>query len=583
MRTLNSKQTPQIIILLALMTTLTACSTRPHAELLLFNGTIHVMDSSGSTAEAMAVVGDRIAATGPAKQLRTMYTFEREIDLDGAVVFPGFIDAHAHLYGLGEQQQILDLTGTADENAILALVRNAAASGDGWIRGRGWDQNDWPLQNFPDRKELDAICPDRPVFLVRVDGHAAWVNTAALRAAGIAESDPDPAGGRFQKRADGSMSGVLVDNAVDLVKSAVPAPSPEEIAVTLGMAVARCSSVGLTGMHDMGMRSEQESVLRRMIARDALPLRIVAYLDGRGDYWERQLKRGREVVGAHNLVLAGLKLYADGALGSRGARLLEDYSDDPGNRGLLLIEGDTIAFEARRAALRGLQVCVHAIGDGANRLALDAYETAAKDLPTPHPAFRIEHVQVLAPQDIPRFAALGVIPSMQPTHCTSDMRWAESRLGPSRIAGAYAWRSILRTGAMIPGGSDFPIESPDPLLGIYAAAFRVDRDGKPSCAADIKDHFSIATGDPSDPARFAEGWYGSERMSRREAVLAFTARAAQAGGCGDVLGSLIPGKYADFVILSEDILDVPRERFLETKVLETWVGGKRVYTGSATK
>jgi predicted amidohydrolase YtcJ len=548
-------------------------------DMIFHHGIIHTLDSTGTTAAAMAVRKGRIVGIGREEDVRSMYRSSRQIDLKGQHVFPGFIDAHAHLYGIGEKASLLPLQTAESRKGIVALVAAATRSvaPGAWIRGRGWDQNRWEEKAFPGKAELDAVSPRHPVMLIRVDGHAAWVNSRALDIAGISAATPDPPGGRILKDASGIPSGILLDEAIELVRTKIPQPNPTQRQAVYRSALAACAARGITGMHDMGIHHEQIDAIRSLIRKKQFPFRMTAYIDGRGDDWEALLKTGRTITGDDQLTLAGLKLYADGALGSRGALLFEEYADDPGNKGIPILPRDSIRYETERALQRGLQVCVHAIGDAANRLTLNAFEEALRTAPTPHPPLRVEHAQVLSPQDIPRFGALGVIASMQPIHCTSDMYWAEARLGGTRVHGAYAWNSLISHGALIAGGSDAPVEDPNPLWGMFAACTRKDHSGRPATIADIEQFFQLDKAALPNPSRFSNGWYTAETVGRANAMRMFTRWAADAAGQSAVFGSLEKGKYADFVILGEDITTVQDNRLWNTQVVATYVGGQQVY------
>jgi len=469
------------------------------------------------------------------------------------------VDAHAHLLGLGRLLTELDLRGTRSEPEALDRVQEAAAAAPpgAWLLGRGWDQNQWPAARFPDRHGLDARAPDRPVFLVRVDGHAAWVNGRALAAAGIGPATPDPPGGRILRdAATGEPAGVLVDAAMELVRRQIPEPSVEERMELLRRAQARCHEVGLTGVHDMGVDEATLEALRRLEARGELRLRVHALLEmGRVDLGP--YLSGPPPRGGGWLAVRGIKAYLDGALGSRGAALLAPYSDDPGNHGLILTEPRELLDLALRAFPRGWQLAAHAIGDRANRLALDVYEEALRRTGVPAESVRprIEHAQVLSAEDIPRFARLGVIASMQPVHCTSDMDWADERLGPERLPGAYAWRSLLRSGARLAFGSDFPVERPDPLEGILAAVTRQHPDGTP-----------------------AGGFLPAERLAAEQALRAFTEGAAWASFDEDRLGRIAAGRAADVTVLDRDPTRLAEGTELAgSRVLLTLAGGEIVF------
>ncbi|HEX9615341.1 MAG TPA: amidohydrolase, partial [Bacteroidota bacterium] len=445
------------------------------ADTLYVNGTVYTMDEENTIAEAMAVLGGRIAGVGNRLDLEERFVPRDVVDLEGKAVFPGFIDAHAHLMSLGIARITVDLVGCMSEAEALERVRSRAAQVQPgtWIRGRGWDQNDWRTKRFPTASSLDRVSPENPVYLTRIDGHAAWVNSLALQAAGVTAETPDPPGGKIIREPAGEPTGVLVDLAMRLVRDVLPPPSTEEKAQALSLAVEECLQYGITEVHDMGVDLEEISLYRQFIDQGQLGLRVYAAIGGLGETWESFLESGPLIgYGDHRLTVRALKLYVDGALGSRGAALIEPYSDDPGNRGLTLTAQEDLQKAIDEALQNGFQVCTHAIGDRGNNIVLNAYGSGLSRNPQTDHRLRVEHAQVLAPSDIPRFSQLGVVPSMQPTHCTSDMYWAEARLGPNRVRGAYAWRSLRETGVMIPGGSDFPVELVNPLFGIYAAVTR---------------------------------------------------------------------------------------------------------------
>ena len=530
------------------------------ASMILLNGVIYTLDENRPVASALAIRGDRIVAVGSDREIRSSFRAEKTIDLGGKPVYPGFIDSHAHMEGLGAALMNLDLSGTLSEEEAAGRVAGALRDTvrGGWIRGRGWDQNRWPGRGFPARASLDRVSPSVPVFLTRVDGHAVWVNSKALEIAGVDEKTPDPPGGRILRDRSGNLTGVFVDNAVDLVQSVIPPPSVEERTEAVKRAVSACVACGLTEVHDMGVDSGGVAIYRNLIAAGRFPFRVYVALAGSSaGTWESFRKSGplRDGEGGR-LAVRGVKFYADGALGSRGAALIEPYSDDPGNRGLTLTSRAELLAAAEQALDAGFQICTHAIGDRANAFVLDVYDEAmtlrgakGRDV-----RFRIEHAQVLSGADIPRFNALGVIPVMQASHCTSDMPWAIRRLGPERIKGAYAWRSLLRQGSIIPGGSDFPVESPNPLWGFYAAVTRQDQSGLPE-----------------------EGWNPGERMTRGEALRSYTIWGAFAGFQEREKGTLEPGKWADMVVLTQDIMNIDPPKILTTRVEKTIIAGEVVY------
>ena len=547
-----------VALLLALVAAPAAAQDVP-ARYVATGATVYTVDDDRPTAEAFAVEDGRFVAVGTEAEVRAAYPDWPRLDLGGAAVVPGLIDAHAHLLGLGQALLQADLVGTASTAEVVERLRDFAATlPDGaWITGRGWDQNDWGGDGaFPTRADLDAAFPDRPVWLTRIDGHAAWANTAALRAAGLdpdAAAPPDPEGGAVLRDADGRPTGVFVDAAEGLVARALPAPDAAFYQEALRRALAETTKYGLTGVHEAGVPMGALDLYREAIDAGRFPIRNYAMLsqDQLAAFCERY-PDGVEHGG--RLVARSLKVYADGALGSRGAALLTDYADDPGNQGLLFQSADSLRRTVTDAMRCGLQVNTHAIGDRGNREVLDAYEAAIATTGGGAGRHRVEHAQVVSLDDLERFAALGVIASVQPTHATSDMPWAETRVGADRVRGAYAWRRLVDSGARLALGSDFPVERVDPLLGFHAAVTRQDADDAP-----------------------AGGWYGNQALTRAEALRGFTLDAAYAGFMEDEVGSIEPGKRADFVVLSRDVMTAPPEEILGARVLATYLDGAPVY------
>ncbi len=529
------------------------------ADLLLAGGTVRTLAPSlPAVVEALAVRDGRIVAAGDlASVSATCGPRTRVVDLRGGCVVPGLADAHGHVLGYGLSLRRIDLVGTTSAEEVAARVEAAArrARPGEFILGRGWDQNDWPVAAFPGRALLDRAAPRNPVVLVRVDGHAIWVNGAAFEAAGVGSATPDPPGGKILRDPrSGEPTGVLVDTATDLVESRIPPLTDAERRAALEDSLARLAAFGLTGIHDAGVGRDTLADYRRLEAEGRLPLRIYVLLADDPELLREEFARGPETSGGGLLAVRAVKLYADGALGSRGAALLEPYSDDPGNVGLLVSEPEHLEDVTTRALAAGFQACVHAIGDRGNRVALDVFERALARAGRADARLRVEHAQVVAPDDLRRFARLGVVASMQPTHCTSDMYWAADRLGPRRVLGAYAWRSLLDAGARIAAGSDFPVESPDPLLGLYAARTRQDRNGWPEA-----------------------GFLPSERMTAEEALRSFTTEAAYASFRERDLGSIAPGMLADLTVLDRDPVECAPADLLDAKIRMTIVNGRVVY------
>ncbi|HTK81539.1 MAG TPA: amidohydrolase [Bacteroidota bacterium] len=543
------------------------------ASMLLLNGTIYTLDGNNSVAQAIALNGNRILATGTTEEITRRYKSDNVIDLQGKTVLPGLIDGHGHVLGEGSALHNLNLVGTNAAEEVIEIVRKRVGSVQPgvWISGRGWDQNDWQVEKFPEASLLDRIAPDNPVYLTRIDGHAIWVNTKAMDLAGVIAQTPDPVGGKIIRDAGGKPTGVFVDNAMDLIARAVPQLTDTDVEERLKLALNECAKLGITEVHDMGVDVQTIRTYKKLIDNGECPVRVYAAIGGPretgnryvesgeqipAETWNTYLKLGREIgYGNGMLTVRAVKLYADGALGSRGAALLDSYSDDPGNRGLTVTTEADLEIICRQAEENGFQVCVHAIGDRGNDIVLNVYEKVLQSHDKAAPLrWRIEHAQVLAPSDIPRFARLGIIPSMQPTHATSDMYWAEARLGAERVKGAYAWRSLMQNGSIIVGGSDFPVEGVNPLWGIYAAITRSDKSGYPQ-----------------------DGWYPEQKMTREEAARAFSQWAAYGAFEENMKGTLEPGKWADITILSKDIMTVPPRDILTTEVEMTIVGGNIVY------
>lgn len=530
------------------------------ASLIFLGGRILTLTERDADSPATAVVatGGRITFIGDdtgAQKLQGPDT--RVIDLGGATLLPGFVDSHCHLYGLGTSLAQIDAVGTPSAAAVAALVEAAAqvSSDDlSWLEGRGWDQNDWAEQVYPDRALLDSVSGNHPVLLRRIDGHAAWVNSKALAAAGITAETADPAGGEIVRDATGRPTGILIDNAVDLLRSVIPEPPRDEQIRRIELALDHCARFGLTGVHEAGLDQERLDIYRELNAAGKLTLRVYGMFDDMPAVLARARTEGPFTSPDGMITARAIKLYADGALGSRGALLLADYTDQPESRGLAVTPREHLLEVSRELGEAGFQICTHAIGDGANRMMLDIYAEVLPELGGADRRWRIEHAQILDPVDIPRFAELGVIAAMQPTHCTSDMDWVPQRLGADRQAGAYAWRSLLDSGAHLCFGTDFPIERVDPLLGLYAARTRQHPDGTP-----------------------AGGWRPEQRLDGRTAVELYTAGSAYAAFLENESGRIETGYRADFTVMDGDPSTCGDKELQGLQVLYTVVGGRVVF------
>ncbi|MFY0563684.1 amidohydrolase [Archangium lansingense] len=516
---------------------------------------IRTLDERKPEAEALAVRRGRLVAVGTkAEVLKAAGEGARVVDYGDAVVVPGLVDAHAHIAGLGRSLTVARLEGASSVDEVVRRLAEAPSTsfqGD-WLIGKGWDQNGWPGKEFPGRGELDARFPRTPVYLTRVDHHAAWVNGEALKRAGISRETPDPAGGRILRDAKGEPTGVLVDNAMDLVAQVVPPPTDEQLEARLSAALERCAQVGLTGVHDAGMDLRTFRKLQAWDMAGRLPVRVYAMADGQGEDRHTYLELG--TYGGRMLEMKAVKFLLDGALGSRGAALHESYSDEPGETGLLLMEPEELSRRTWAFMERGFQVCIHAIGDRANTLVVDTLIRASAATGTRPLRHRVEHAQILRPEDIRKLGEAGLVASVQPTHATSDMGWAEARLGAERLKGAYAWKSLKEAGAVLALGSDFPIENPDVLSGLYAARTRQDASGKPE-----------------------GGWQPQERLSGQESLEGFTVGPAWASFAEERRGRLIEGMDADFTVLSVDPVADEAKALVDAKVVATVVDGREVH------
>jgi predicted amidohydrolase YtcJ len=521
------------------------------ADLAVINARIYTVNPKQPRASAMAVRRGLVTGIG-ADVSRQIGPATKVIDAHGATVIPGLIDSHGHVEGLGSFLDDLDFRGVASEQAIADRVRTAAktARPGEWILGRAWDQNLWPSKQFPTAESLSAAAPRNPVALTRVDGHATWVNRKAMEMADVNAATQDPAGGKILRDSSGKPTGVLIDRARGLVEKKIPAATQEQVEHRIRQALEECARLGITTVHDAGASASAIDAYHALLQKGQMPIRSYVMIGGAGPLLDSWLEKGPEI--GDYLTVRSIKLVADGALGSRGAAMIEPYSDEPTNHGLLITNRETIRAIAEKAIPRGFQVNTHAIGDAANRAAIDAYGDALKG--PNDKRFRIEHAQIVAPEDFAKFKRYSVLASMQATHATSDMPWAQTRVGPERIKGAYAWQTFLKLGVHVPNGSDFPVESPNPIWGLYAAITRQDKSGQP-----------------------AGGWFPEQRLSREEALRSWTIEGAYAAFEENRKGSLEAGKLADFIMLSDDVMTIPADNIWKAKVTMTVVGGKVVY------
>ncbi|KQV47481.1 MULTISPECIES: amidohydrolase [unclassified Duganella] len=531
-----------------------------NAGTMIDNANGYTLNARGRLVQFQALAFDdsgKLVAVGSAREVAARAKGFKRIDVQGKTVLPGLIDAHGHVFGLGEVATSADLYSPTSLQAAQAAVAQFAQANlqRKWVIGKGWNQETWKLGRFPNVAELDAVVGDRPAAMERIDGHAMWVNSKALEAAGIGRDTRDPEGGKIERDANGNATGILVDTAMEYVYKVLPKPTETEARAMLDGALGILSSMGLTSVHDAGIDAGADRLFREYADRGKLSTRVYAMIGDVGADFEQLSKNGplRSYAGGH-YALAAVKLYSDGALGSRGAALVHPYSDAPHTRGLLFNSDAAIRAKMEKAMQAGYQVNVHAIGDAGNKQILDSFEQLGKQYPLAARRHRIEHAQVVQLSDIPRFRQLAIVPSMQPTHATSDQNMAEQRVGLERIKGAYAWHTFLQQGSRIACGSDFPIESPNPLQGIHAAVTRQDMQDAPS-----------------------GGWHKEQAMTLVEAFRCFTLDAAWAAHQEQSVGSLEKGKWADFIITDRDLFQVPAGEIGKIGVLETWVGGRQVF------
>lgn len=538
-------------LLPALLLLAAACKEKEYnADLLIKNAVVYTVDSSFTTANAFVVNHGKIIAVGNADTLEQKYFAHDVVDAKGAAVYPGFIDAHAHFYEYGLGLQEANLDGTKSWNEVIdSVAAYATRNPDGWIIGRGWDQNDWAKKQFPDKAKLDSLFPVRPVILSRVDGHAIIANQAALNLAGV---KPGQAivGGEVET-VNGKLTGIMVDNAVGIVTRKIPEPTAPVVENALLSAQKNCFEVGLTTVDDCGLPYTMINTIADLQHKGSLKMRMYVMLSDRPENYDYLFKRG--AYKTPGLDVRAFKVYADGALGSRGACLLKPYADSAKWNGFLLSSQAHFQEVAQKIAARGFQMCTHAIGDSANRVMLKIYASVLKGKNDRR--WRIEHSQIVAPEDVKLFGDNNIIPSVQPTHATSDMYWAGKRLGNKRLkTSGYIYKTLLQQNGWMPLGTDFPVENINPMYTFYAAVVRKDLKG------------------------FPEGGFQTENaLTRTEALRGITIWAAKANFEEKEKGSIEPGKYADFVILNKDIMKVKGSELPTVKVTQTYINGVKVY------
>lgn len=547
-----------LLTTISLLFLLSACSAENGSHLLYNVNGYTLQDGEVVQFEAIAFSNGKVVEIGTSDELRSSFSDYTQTDGEGQTLLPGLIDAHAHVMGLGYRELDVNLQGIRTLDETLEAIREYADENPDleWIQGRGWNQVLWEENEFPTAEDIDSVVPDRPVYLTRIDGHAAWVNSKAMELAGVDDETPDVQGGVVVRDESGSATGIFVDATMRYIREVIPPRTAVESEMALNLALDEISRLGITSVHDARTDAATWEMYKQFADRGDLKTRIYAMIPGTGDMFDEMAANGPINSYADDmLALRSVKISSDGALGSRGAALIEDYHDDPGNKGLLFYTQQQLNDMLLKGAAAGFQMNIHAIGDAANLQVLDGFEYVVNELGDQSALrHRIEHAQIVQLEDIPRFVELDLIASMQATHATSDMNMAEDRVGPDRIKGAYAWQTFLDQGTVIANGSDFPVEYVNPFYGLYSAVTRQDHEGMPP-----------------------GGWYSEHRMSRVETLRSFTIDAAYAAHQEDVLGTLEPGKWADFIIVDTDFFETDASEIWKTDVLQTWVAGKKVY------